>query len=126
MLRAKRCIAAVYDRALSGRADVRPMPRAEWAESACWLYSVLCATAADADNLVATFNESKIEARHFWEPLSRQEPYRHSPTYLSGVCAELGGRIVSLPCSTGISEEQQARVIARLAAWRGARLKDAA
>lgn len=126
MLAAKRRIAGTYDRALAGRADLRPMPRAAWAESACWLYSVLCASAADADSLVEALKGANIETRHFWESLSRQEPYRRAPSRLSGVCAELSGRIVSLPCSTHLGQEQQARVVAALDAWRGARCKDAA
>src|SRR5690606_4451120 len=40
MVAAKRAIAARYGAALAGRDDLRPMPRAPWAEHNCWLYSV--------------------------------------------------------------------------------------
>ena len=119
----KRRIAAAYDAALAERGDLRPMPRPDWADSACWLYSVLCATVADAEALVARLNAERIEARLFWESLSDQPPYAAAPRRLTGVSQGLSGRIVSLPCSVGLAEAQQQRVIAALARWRGADLR---
>lgn len=126
LLAAKRRIAATYDAALANRNDLRPMPRRPWGESACWLYSVLCASRSDADELVAVLNAAGIGARHFWETLSDQDPYRHAPRHLTGVASRLSGRIVSLPCSTTLSAAQQQRVTGELANWRGAALKEAA
>jgi dTDP-4-amino-4,6-dideoxygalactose transaminase len=126
MIARKRQIAAAYDAALAGRGDLRPMPRPAWADSACWLYSVLCATTADAEALVAALNAERIEARLFWEALSPQAPYAEAPRRLTGVARGLSGRIVSLPCSTGLGETQQQRVIAALDRWRGADLREPA
>ncbi len=126
MLAAKRRIAARYDAALAGRADLSPMPRASWAESGCWLYSVLCGSPADADSLVAAMEREAIGARHFWESLSAQAPYADAPRRLSGVAARLSGRVVSLPCSSHLTEAQQARVLAVLDRWRGADIRAAA
>jgi len=126
MLGAKRAIAACYDAVLAGRNDLRPMPRASWAESACWLYSVLCGSRAAADSLTSALNSHNIEARHFWESLSAQQPYRDAPKLLSGVGAGLSGRVVSLPCSTGLTHADQDRVIGIISAWRGEALDDAA
>jgi dTDP-4-amino-4,6-dideoxygalactose transaminase len=126
MVAAKRSIAARYDSALRGRNDIRSMPRASWADSACWLYSVQCGSAADADSLVTSLTALNIEARHFWETLSSQAPYHDAPKLLSGVGAALTGRVVSLPCSSHLAAQDQERVIAALAAWRGSVLDDAA
>lgn len=126
MLAAKRRIAAGYDAALAGRDDLKPMPRRAWAESGCWLYSVLCADAGDADDLVVAMNAARIEARHFWEMLSDQAPYADAPRRLSGVAARLSGAVVSLPCSSSLGAGEQERVIAVLARWRGRRLQEAA
>jgi perosamine synthetase len=126
MLAAKRVIATRYDRALHGRDDLVPMPRCAWAESGCWLYSVRCASRADAAALVQHLDIVGIDARVFWEALSGQSPYAHAPRELNGVAARLSGAVVSLPCSSNISESEQARVIDALAAWRGKRLKAAA
>jgi dTDP-4-amino-4,6-dideoxygalactose transaminase len=122
----KRRIAAAYDAALAERGDLRPMPRPEWADGACWLYSVLCPSLADAEALVVALNAERVEARLFWESLSQQAPYAAAPRRLTGVSQSLSGRIVSLPCSAGMTEAQQARVIAALGRWRGAAMRQSA
>lgn len=126
MLGAKRAIAARYDAALAGRTDMSPMPRADWAESGCWLYSVRCASPEDAAALVAHLNEREIGARTFWECLSAQAPYADAPRSLTGVAARLSGAVVSLPCSSHLTDAEQGRVIDAVAAWRGADLGVAA
>jgi dTDP-4-amino-4,6-dideoxygalactose transaminase len=126
MLAAKRAIAARYDAALAGRADLSPMPRAAWAKSGCWLYSVRCATRADAESLVAHLDVVQITARTFWEALSPQAPYRAFPVVRTGVAEALSGRVVSLPCSSHLTETELGRVIAALADWHGASLREAA
>jgi perosamine synthetase len=124
MLESKRAIAARYDAALVGRGDLSPMPRAKWAESGCWLYSVRCASRNDASALVGHLDDKGITARTFWEALSRQAPYRDFPVVRTGVADALSGVVVSLPCSSHLTEAQQARVIEALAAWRGGTLDE--
>ena len=117
MVATKRRIAAAYDRAVAGRNDLQPMPRTPWGESACWLYSVRCRGEAEARDLVQHMAEHDIEARIFWRTLSDQAPYAYAPRRLTGVAAKLSGTVVSLPCSSSLTDEQQARVIAALAKW---------
>lgn len=115
MVAAKRQIALHYDDALSGRNDLVAMPRRPWAESACWLYSVLCRNEDEAGALVRHMAEREIEARLFWRTLSDQAPYAGAPTALSGMAARLSGTVVSLPCSSSLTAEQQVRVVDALA-----------
>lgn len=117
MLATKRRLSEAYDRALEGRNDLAPMPRRPWAESGCWLYSVLCRNEADAQSLVRHMADRDIEARVFWRTLSDQAPYAGAPTALSGVAARLSGTVVSLPCSSSLTPAQQARVLDALAHW---------
>jgi dTDP-4-amino-4,6-dideoxygalactose transaminase len=126
MVAIKRRIAARYAEAVAGRADMSFMPRRAWAESSAWLSSVLVARADDAAALVDHLARSAIEARVFWRALSPQAPYRGAPRLLSGVAAALSGRVVSLPCSTSLSDADQGRVLDALAAWRGQALSRAA
>ncbi len=121
MLAAKRAIAARYDEVFASRDDLAPMPRCDWAESGCWLYSVRCASRNDADLLVRHLDTAGIDARVFWEALSEQAPYAAAQRYLTGVAARLSGTVVSLPCSSNLSESEQNRVIAALQSWRGQR-----
>lgn len=126
MLAAKRAIAERYDAAFAARDDLSPMPRCDWGRSACWLYSLRCADMDSASGLVTHLNQAGIEARSFWEALSDQVPYAKFPSIRTGVAALLSGTVVSLPCSSLLSEADQARVIAALADWRGAAVRDAA
>jgi dTDP-4-amino-4,6-dideoxygalactose transaminase len=119
MIAAKRAIAARYDAALADRNDIRPMPRPAHSESGCWLYSIHLASEADARALVATLAEAHIEARIFWRSLSRQKAWAGAPSRLSGVSAALSGTVVSLPCSSSLTDGQQERVLDALAGWRG-------
>jgi perosamine synthetase len=119
MVAAKRALAARYDAAFFGRPDLVPMPRTNWAESSCWLYSVRCADPDAAGSLVAHLDRAGIEARVFWEALSGQAPYASFPRTLGGTAAALSGTVVSLPCSSHLTSEQQAHVITALAGWRG-------
>lgn len=117
MLAAKREIAARYDAALAGRSDLAPMPRAPWAETNFWLYSVRAAGPAAAEALAAHLGDGGIEARVFWRALSTQAPFRAFPRRLSGVAGALSGAVVSLPSSSNLTADQQERVISRLAGW---------
>jgi dTDP-4-amino-4,6-dideoxygalactose transaminase len=119
MLAAKRAIAARYDAAVSGRDDLVAMPRQAWAESNCWMYSVRCSSAADADGLVRHLGARNIEARVFWLSLSSQKPYAEYLRLLTGAAGTLSGCVVSLPSSSSLTESLQERVIAALREWRG-------
>ena len=119
MLSNKRRIAAAYDDAVAGRSDIAPMPRAAWAESSCWLYSLRCLGDTQAQSLVRHMDGEEIEARIFWRALSGQAPYAHAPRRLTGVAERLSGTVVSLPSSSSLTQKQQARVIAALSTWHG-------
>ena len=113
----KRLIAARYDEAIARMDRLIPMPRADWAEPNCWLYSVLLPSEDEAQSLIGELREHRIQARVFWRSLSSQDPYRSAPKRLSGVSAGLSGKVVSLPCSTHLAAEEQSRVIGALAYW---------
>lgn len=126
MVALKRAIAARYDDALAGRDDMNAMPRPDWAHSACWLYSVRCAEPSDATALVDHLAAARITARVAWQSLSAQAPFAAMPRLLTGVAARLSGSVVSLPCSTSLTEGDQRRVIEALATWRGKTVPGAA
>lgn len=114
MVSAKRTIAARYDNALADHNDLSPMPRCAWAKSGCWLYSVQCPSRTDAGSLVTHLAKAGIVSRVFWEALSDQAPYAEFRNVRSGVARSLSGTVVSLPCSSQLTEDEQNRVIASL------------
>ena len=57
-------------------------------------------------------NEAGIGAKAFWKPVHLQEPYANSLTADDlSVTEALWSRVVTLPCSTGISDPEIATVI---------------
>lgn len=119
ILDARRAIAARYDAAISRRTDgaLRPTPRQQGNASNHWLYSVVCNSCDEADALVAHLQSRQIEARHFWEQLSKQAPYAGFLADANPVAADYSGRVVSLPSSSNLSSDDQDRVIAAVADW---------
>ena len=122
MVAAKRAIAARYDAAITGRGDIRPMPRPAHSQSSCWLYSIRLASEDDAQSLAGAMERAGIEARTFWRSLAAQAPWRDAPRRLRGVSAALSGTVVSLPSSSGLRFADQDRVIEALEGWRGSAL----
>ncbi|MDH3473165.1 MAG: LegC family aminotransferase [Rhodospirillales bacterium] len=115
LLAAKRRIAATYKAALQDLPGVTVMPEAPWAGSAFWLYSILVdetAAACDSRALRARLEAAGIESRCFWQPL-HLSPAHAGAQCLGGAVAErLYRRLLSLPCSCGLSAADQDRVVA--------------
>jgi aminotransferase in exopolysaccharide biosynthesis len=106
-LAAKQRIAERYDAALADR-FVLP-PRAPWAVSTHWLYSIRAGAARDA--ILAKLGEHQIEARPIWTPVHTMPMYRDA-TRLGGARAEqLAAEALSIPCSAGLTAADQQRVI---------------
>lgn len=113
---AKRRIDARYRAELRGVSGVDFFPTAEWAESACWFSGVTIASNArhKVRELCALMRERGIEARTFWKPIHLQAPYADSPKSAMPVCEDIWHRILTLPCSTHLTEQEQAFVIETL------------
>ncbi len=114
-LAAKRRIAARYAEDLAGLPGLSLMPEEPWAKSAFWLYSIRLDPArapCDSRELRRRLRAAGIDTRFFWQPL-HLSPAHAGAEILGGAVAErLHGEVLSLPCSTGLSEAAQARVIA--------------
>ena len=111
---AKRAVAARYNEALTDLAGVDPFPAPEWAVSACW-FSGVTLTPPDAPavaDIVARLIDQEISARRFWKPVHLQAPYADAPREALASTEALWQRILTLPCSTNLSAEDQERVIA--------------
>ncbi|MBI2565656.1 MAG: aminotransferase class I/II-fold pyridoxal phosphate-dependent enzyme [Candidatus Schekmanbacteria bacterium] len=113
----KRIIVERYAASLRGLPGIVPPPRFPWALANDWLFTVLVDATrfgAGRDVLLAHLAKKKIDVRPTWTPL-------HTLPYLRG-CPFIGGAValglaatgLSLPSSAGLTEQQQARVIAAL------------
>ncbi len=116
-LAAKRRIAARYDEALGDLRGLTLPPRARWAEPSFWLYSVGVDGAVfgrDWRRLVEDLASSGIQARPIWSPLHTMPMYREHPRLGGRVAEDLFAAGLSLPCSVGLTDQQQDAVVRAL------------
>lgn len=116
-IEAKRKTARVYTEAVGRLGGTEPLGEAPWAFSTFWMYSVLLDPSQHGDvrRLIAAANEGGIEVRPLWYPLHRQPVFAGCQAYRIEVADRLYARGVSLPCSVGITPEEQERVTGFLA-----------
>jgi dTDP-4-amino-4,6-dideoxygalactose transaminase len=119
---AKQKMAARYDAAFRDVPGLTLPPRQPWNRATTWLYTLLVDGArfgVDREALRKRLAAQSIEACPIWTPLHRMslhDAYRRK----GGEVAERIFRdALSIPSSTHLTEEQQARVIAEVLAARG-------
>lgn len=110
----KRAIAKRYAEGLSGTPGLAMLGEAPWARSSFWL-SVLRVTAdeagLDSRQLLRALEAQRIQTRPLWQPMHRSPAHRGA-THVGGEVAEVLNReCLALPCSIGLSHEDQERVI---------------
>ncbi len=113
----KRQVRKYYEEAFSGLDDVSPFPTPSDCESACWFSGIVLAKGGPDRTraICAALKERGIEARSFWKPIHLQKPYVKAPT--SGdlkVSDNIWDRIITLPCSTGITDEELEYVVTKV------------
>ena len=83
--------------------------------SSCWFSGIVLPegeTLKTAKTVCSCLKEDGIEARTFWKPVHLQKPYKDCPKSDVSASEGLWQRIITLPCSTNISEEELTRVAA--------------
>lgn len=107
----KRFIARFYNEAFRDLPLALPFPAPEFAQSACW-FSGFILKSGDSAPLRSALRAAGIDARSFWKPIHYQLPFANAPRGDLHVCESIWQRIVTLPCSTSISDEQLSEVVA--------------
>ena len=107
----KRKIQKIYNEALENLPKVGVFPQPNWAEGTRWLSGIIMANVESAETLRFKLKENSIDARPFWKPIHLQPMFINSPATAQPVSSEIWSRIVTLPCSTGLKESEQAKVI---------------
>jgi perosamine synthetase len=121
---AKQRIRQTYDRSLSSIGEFSPFPGTagllgdlrHTVQSACWFSGVLVEqdSQKSVGRLLDHLQKAGIDGRPFWKPIHRQAPYSEAPKTDLSVCDDLWYRVVVLPCSVGLSHEDQELTIAEL------------
>ena len=94
------------------------MPEAPWATSVFWLYTILVDPGGygmDSRALLRELDQLGIQTRPLWQPMHRSQPHHHAQSYYCEVADDLNRKALSLPCSVGLTEQQQERVISTVA-----------
>nr|HIL74862.1 pyridoxal-5'-phosphate-dependent protein [Rhodospirillales bacterium] len=107
----KRKIQKLYNEVLENLPEVNIFPQPDWAEGTRWLSGIIMANVESAEILRCKLKENSIDARPFWKPIHLQPMFKNSPATAQPVSSEIWSRIVTLPCSTGLKESEQAKVI---------------
>lgn len=82
--------------------------------SSCWFSGVVLPEGTGLEQtkmICAKLKESEIEARSFWKPVHLQKPFEACPRSKVDIAEGLWQRIITLPCSTDISEEDLTKVV---------------
>jgi len=112
LIGAKRRIRDRYDAALAGAEGVAAFPAMADPEAGPWLSGlVLGPDHPPAEAFCERLKERGIGARPFWKPLHLQRPYQHALRADLAHSEALWDRVVTLPCSTHLTERQQGTVI---------------
>ncbi len=110
-------IAERYSSALRDVPGISPMRQAPWAKSTFWMYTVLIKDEIYGDNsrqLLQALAGLKIQCRPLWQPIHLSPAHALSHTGELPISEQLSKEALSLPCSVGLSEDEQRRVIDRL------------
>lgn len=111
---AKRHIRAVYDAAFRDLPNARPFPTVKGVVSECWFSGLLLDRdgAPPMDDVRGKLREKGIDARPFWRPMHLQPAFATAPYGRQDVAESIWDRILTLPCSTAITDGELDKVVA--------------
>ncbi len=75
-----------------------------------WFYSFECKNSNERDELIKFLQERKIQARPIWKLIHTLKPYENCQTYKIEKAIYYYDKIVNIPCSTNLTEEDILRV----------------
>ena len=110
----KRKIAQCYTQELSGIRGLEPMREAAGIRSSYWMFTMLVNLekfGRDSRSLLKALSGEKIQSRPLWQPLHLSPVHRDCQVIGGSVSERLYREGLSLPCSVGLSQENQERVI---------------
>jgi perosamine synthetase len=111
---AKRQIAKRYQESFTSLRGVRLPEEAEWAFSTFWMYTVLVdekQSGIASRTLLRELAARKIQTRPLWQPNHRSLAHGRSDGASCPNSDALYSQAISLPCSVGLTPEDQTRVI---------------
>ncbi len=104
----KRRIRQYYRNSLSDIKGICFFPEPEWGESTCWFSGIVFDRDCNIKikEVCEKLKAEGIESRPFWKPVHLQLPYQNVEKSTLQVTESIWNRILTLPCSTGITTEE--------------------
>jgi perosamine synthetase len=113
-LQRKREIARRYDLALAGVPGIALPAQAAWCTANRWLYTIRVDPARfglGSRELLRALHAQRIETRPLWQPMHRSPAHAGAFAWRCEAADALNAECLSLPCSVGLGEADQDRVI---------------
>ncbi len=104
----KQYIRNYYNNAFAAQKGVGFFPDEQ---SACWFSGVVLNNGQPVSEVCSKLKELGVEGRTFWKPVHLQKPYENAPKFDMRVSEDIWHRILTLPCSTGITNEELETVV---------------
>lgn len=113
LIASKRRISARYNEEFKDLDGIRLYPSPKWAESACWFSGIqVLAQNISMTDLIERLQSKGIGTRSFWKPMHDQVPFKDAPITTMEITKYLWRTVLTLPCSTNLSDHEQSHVIA--------------
>lgn len=108
----KEALYSRYFAALNGKNGLRLLPFAEGTRPNRWFFSVYLEDAypLKRDALIAHLQQNRIQSRAVWALINEQPPYRACQAFGLAKAQNYRARIVNVPCSTNLRDEDVDRV----------------
>lgn len=88
------------------------LPVREGIRSNYWFYALACVQKKfSRDKLIQNLSDESIQTRPIWGLISDQIPYRDAITYRIEKSKEYHDKVINIPCSTNLTEDEVGRVV---------------
>lgn len=108
----KREVRKYYECSLRDINGISFFPVPDGQNSSCWFSGIVLENGGPGNvkEICTDLKEKGIEARPFWKPIHLQKPYANMPCSGFEIADKLWGRIITLPCSTNITDSELEKV----------------
>ena len=110
----RRAVNRAYRQALAARPGITFMPEAEYGRSNCWLTCILIDPVefgATREQVRLALESENVEARPVWKPMHMQPVFRNAEVRGGAVAARLFEHGLCLPSGSGLTTDEQQRVV---------------
>lgn len=106
----KKEIRQYYDAELKDLPGVELFPN-QLDDGVCWFSGLVLDSEVAVTDMIEILKKYEIEARTFWKPMHLQPPYQNCLKTDMSICEKFWNRVLTLPSSTGITNEELEKVV---------------